>query len=391
MTALLRRLIDIKPEEVRAALWSCAYFFFVLASYYILRPIRDDAGVAGGIKNLPWLFTGTMIAMLLVNPAFASLVARLPRKRFIPLAYRFFVVNLIVFFFLFRYLPDDSRVWIGRIFYIWTSVFNLFVVSVFWGFMTDAFDSGQGKRLFGFIGVGGTLGGIVGPAITATLANTLGIAGLLLVSAVFLELSVVCVRRLSAIFALPDASRPEASRGDEVIGGGMLEGVTHVLRSPYLLGISLYMLLYSIGSTFLYFQQAAIVDQARTDSATRTVLFAQIDLAVNVFTVVVQVLLTGRIMKWLGVAGTLPWSQSSPSSDSWGSACCRRSGSWWSSWCSAAAATSPSPGPRGKCSTPSCPARTSTRRRASSTPWSIGSAIRSAPGPTRCWPRSASA
>ena len=305
MTALLRRLIDIKPEEVRAALWSCAYFFFVLASYYILRPIRDDAGVAGGIKNLPWLFTGTMIAMFLVNPPFAALVARLPRKRFIPIAYRFFVVNLVVFFFLFQYLPQDSRVWVGRIFYIWTSVFNLFVVSVFWGFMTDAFDSGQGKRLFGFIGVGGTLGGIVGPAITATLANTLGIAGLLLVSAVFLELSVVCVRRLSAIFALPDASRPEASRGDEVIGGGMLEGVTHVLRSPYLLGISLYMLLYSIGSTFLYFQQAAIVDQARTDSATRTVLFAQIDLAVNVFTVVVQVLLTGRIMKWLGVAGTL--------------------------------------------------------------------------------------
>ncbi|MGE0442820.1 MAG: NTP/NDP exchange transporter, partial [Gemmatimonadales bacterium] len=306
MFALLRRLIDIKPEEVKAALWSAAYFFFILAAYYILRPIRDAAGVAGGIRNLPWLFTGTMVAMFLVNPPFAALVAKLPRHRFIPIAYRFFLANLLIFFLLFRFLPEEQHVWVGRVFYIWTSVFNLFVVSVFWGFMADAFNSAQGKRLFGFIGVGGTLGGIVGPIITAKLVEPVGAAGLLLVSAAFLEMAVLCVRRLSGIFALSDRTRPEAAaRGEEVVGGGVFDGMAHVFKSPYLLGIGLYMLLYTIGSTFLYFQQVRIVEAARPDSATRTVLFAQIDLAVNVFTVVVQAFFTGRIMQWLGVAGAL--------------------------------------------------------------------------------------
>ena len=151
---------------MRALLWSFAYFFCLLASYYILRPIRDAAGLAGGVKNLPWLFTGTMLVMLLVNPPFAALVSNLPRRRFIPLTYRFFAVNLLIFFALYKLLPETQQVWVGRAFYIWTAVFNLFVVSIFWGFMADAFHSGQGKRLFGFIGVGGTIGGIVGSAIT---------------------------------------------------------------------------------------------------------------------------------------------------------------------------------------------------------------------------------
>lgn len=305
MLSIVRRFVDVKPEEARAMLWSCAYFFLILASYYILRPIRDQAGVAGGIRNLPWLFTGTMVAMLLVNPPFAALVSRLPRRRFIPIAYHFFTVNLVLFFVLFTLVPDDQRVWIGRLFYIWTSVFNLFVVSVFWGFMADAFDSGAGKRLFGFIGLGGTLGGIVGSAITAVLVERVGAAGLLLVSAALLEGAVLCVKRISA--SLQHAGQTVARReaGESVIGGGMWEGITRVARSPYLLGICGYMFLYTIGSTFLYFQQADIVDRMRPDGDAQTALFAQIDLAVNVLTVVVQALLTGRIMMWLGVAGTL--------------------------------------------------------------------------------------
>ncbi|MEO6445177.1 MAG: MFS transporter [Gemmatimonadaceae bacterium] len=310
MRALLRRLTKIEPAEMRATLWSCAYFFCILCAYYIIRPIRDEAGVAGGIRNLPWLFTGTMVAMLLVNPPFAALVARLPRTRFIPIAYRFFILNLVIFWALFTWLPADSRVWIGRAFYIWTSVFNLFVVSVFWGFMADAFDSAQGKRLFGFIGVGGTLGGIVGSAITASLVTQVGSAGLLLVSAVLLELSVFVVGRLSAIFTTLRATAAErgvapSHDSNAVIGGGIWDGITHVARSPYLLGISAYMLLYTIGSTFLYFQQAAIVDASRTTPEAQTQLFAQIDLSVNVLTVLVQAFLTARIMMWLGVAGAL--------------------------------------------------------------------------------------
>jgi AAA family ATP:ADP antiporter len=143
--ALLYRLVDIRPEEVRAALLSGAYFFFVLTSYYILRPIRDEMGAAGGVENLPWLFTGTLAGMLLAQPLFAALVAKMPRKRFIPLTYRFFMLNLLLFFVALRVLPEPQHVWIGRVFFIWASVFNLFVVSVFWAFMADLFRREQGK------------------------------------------------------------------------------------------------------------------------------------------------------------------------------------------------------------------------------------------------------
>jgi AAA family ATP:ADP antiporter len=312
------RLVDVKPGELRAVLWSAGYFFCVLASYFILRPIRDEAGVAGGIRNLPWLFTGTMIAMLIINPAFAALVARLSRRRFVTVAYRFFLVNLLIFYVLFKWLPAADQVWVGRAFYIWTSVFNLFVVSVFWGFMADGFKSEQGKRLFGFIGVGGTLGSIVGSAVTAGLVEAVGSAALLLISAALLEAAVLCVGRLSAAFAGTGAATSgttvpggagsgtgTAGAAEAAIGGGVLAGIGRVFASPYLLGICAYMLLYTLGSTFLYFQQAYIVEAAYTDRAARTALFARIDLAVNVLTVLVQAFVTGKLMTRLGVAATL--------------------------------------------------------------------------------------
>jgi AAA family ATP:ADP antiporter len=240
-----------------------------------------------------------------VNPAFSALVAKLPRRRFVPLAYRFFIVNLLIFFALFTLSPESSKVWIGRAFYIWTSVFNLFVVSVFWGFMADAFESGQGKRLFGFIGVGGTLGTILGSAIVLSLVKVVGSAALLLISAALLEVAVQCVRQLSSGIAVSAARTGAAPRGDTAIGGGVFEGITRVLRSPYLLGICGYMLLYTIGSTLLYFQQVGIVEGAEKAGDARTALLAKIDVMVNVLTVVVQAFLTGRIMARLGVAATL--------------------------------------------------------------------------------------
>ncbi|MFN0179539.1 MAG: NTP/NDP exchange transporter [Gemmatimonadales bacterium] len=293
------RLINAKAGEVGPALWAAGYFFCILASYFILRPIRDEAGVAGGIRNLPWLFTGTLIAMLVVNPPFAALVARMSRRGFVSTAYRFFLVNLVIFYFLFKGLPEAQQVWVGRAFYIWTSVFNLFVVSVFWGFMADAFNSDQGKRLFGFIGVGGTLGSIVGSAVTAGLVGALGSASLLLISAALLEAAVQFVGRLSTLFKHQPGATDKS--GETPIGGDVLAGIRHVVGSPYLLGICGYMLLYTIGSTFLYFQQAYIVEAAYQDRAARTALFAQIDLAVNVLTVVVQAFITGRLMQRLGV------------------------------------------------------------------------------------------
>ncbi len=311
LTRLLQRIVEVRPDEVRALLWSCAYFFCILSSYYILRPLREEMGVAGGVENLPWLFTGTLTAMLLLHPPFAALVAKLPRLRFVSLTYRFFMLNLLIFFVLLKLASESQGIWIGRAFFIWVSVFNLFIVSVFWAFMADSYDTAQGKRLFGFIGLGGTLGGIVGSAVTASLAEPVGPVNLLLISILLLELGVLAVRRLARFtrgWEAPTALRaaPTGADGREKpIGGGFLTGITHVARSPYLLGIVLYMLLFTILSTFLYFQQAEIVGRTFSERAARTVFFARIDLAVNVLTVGTQLFLTGRIIKWLGVAVTL--------------------------------------------------------------------------------------
>jgi AAA family ATP:ADP antiporter len=302
---LVQRAVDVRPDEVRALGWSCAYFFFILSAYYIIRPLREEMGVAGGVRNLPWLFTGTLTAMLIVHPPFAALVARFPRTTFVPIANRFFAVNLLIFFVLFRVLPVENAVWAGRVFFVWTSVFNLFVVSVFWSFMTDMFTTPQGKRLFGFIGFGGTLGGIAGSAATASLAPVIGPVNLLLISVVLLELSTLAVRRLAGASRMWAAGATRSSDNEAVIGGTSFAGIRQALSNPYLLGICSYMLLFTIGSTILYFQQAAIADRAYSDPAQRTAFFARIDLAVNILTLVTQMLLTGRIVKALGVAVTL--------------------------------------------------------------------------------------
>lgn len=315
----------MRPEEIRALLWSCAYFFCILSAYYILRPLREEMGIAGGVRNLPWLFTGTLVAMLLLHPPFAALVSRLPRLRFVSITYRFFMLNLLIFFVLLKFSTEAQNIWVGRAFFVWISVFNLFIVSVFWAFMADTYNIRQGKRLFGFIGVGGSLGGILGSAITATLAGPVGPVNLLLISVVLLELGVLAVRRLARISdawgappalaaavgsagANGDAGDSAAAAGgdrEEPIGGSFLAGITHVMRSPYLLGIVAYMLLYTITATFLYFQQAEIVAATFDDRAVRTSFFARLDLLVNILTVGTQLFLTGRIIKLLGVAVTL--------------------------------------------------------------------------------------
>ena len=301
---LLRRAIDLRPDEVRGLAWSWLYIFSVLSAYYIIRPIRDEMGVASGVENLPWLFTGTLLCMMLVNPPFAALVAKLPRVRFISVTYRFFMAALLLFFVLLKVSAPEQNIWVGRIFFIWTSVFNLFVVSVFWALMVDLFDAAQGKRLFGVISAGATLGSILGSGLTAILARHMGPSYLLLASVALLEVAVFSVRRLSR---LSEALRlwPTA-RGEEVpIGGKVLAGLTHAFHSPYLLNLSIYMLLYAITSTFLYFEQATIVNRSFGDRAARTVFFAQLDLLVNVLTLGAQLFLTARTLRVLGVALTL--------------------------------------------------------------------------------------
>lgn len=302
---LLRRLVLLDEGEAPALLWSALYFFLLLFGFYLLRPVREAIGIARGADKLPWLMTGTLLAMALANPAFAALVSRLPRRRFIPLAYRFFALNMLAFFLAFRFLPNRGGAALGYAFYIWLSVFNLFVVSVFWGLMSDVWSEAQGKRLFGFIATGGTLGAIAGAALTGALTKGIALGGfrlkvdplsLLLLSMITLELAVLCVKRLAAIFHLGDAAH-----GEREPGPGALEGLRLIATSRYLQLICAYILLFTITSTFLYLQQGAIVERAFSGTAARTAAFARIDLWVNMLTLATQVFFTGRIMTGLGI------------------------------------------------------------------------------------------
>ena len=299
----LKRVMPATPQERAAALWSFAYFFALLAGYYVLRPLRDQMGIAGGVKNLPWLFTATFITLLVAQPLYGALVARLPRARFIPIVYHFFVANLVLFWVLLTL--DIETVLVARIFFVWVSVFNLFAVAVFWSFMADLFTSEQGKRLFGFIGAGGTAGALLGPIITIWLSVPLGPVNLMIAAAVLLEVAVFCVYRLERAAVVHTG--PKATT--ENIGGSAFAAIPELVRSPYVLGIAVWVALLSYAATIIYFEQAHIVSEAVKTAGLQTRVFASIDLAVSLLTLVTQLLVTGQLLKRVGTglaAAALP-------------------------------------------------------------------------------------
>ncbi|RJQ76460.1 MAG: MFS transporter [Desulfobacteraceae bacterium] len=307
-----KQLVAVEQGEWRPLLWSFSYFFVLLCGYYIIRPMRDEMGIAGGVEHLQWMFSGTFLAMLAVVPLFGWVARRFSPHRFLPWVYYFFIGNLLVFFVLFR--ADITPVYVARAFFIWTSVFNLFIVSVFWSFMADIFSNDQAKRLFGVIAAGGTAGALTGPALTAILVLPLGPTNLLLFSTAFLGWAVFCIHRLAAWRRSATARRgtagtaPKAAQGrpvDRPIGGSVLAGVRLVFQSPYLAGICLLMLLFTTLATFLYFQQAYIIREHIGDPARRTALFAAMDFSVNGLALVTQLLLTSRMIDRLGLGWTL--------------------------------------------------------------------------------------
>jgi ATP:ADP antiporter, AAA family len=302
----LTRIMPATPRERAAALWAFAYFFALLATNYVLRPIRDQMGIAGGVRSLPWLFTVTFAVLLLAQPLYGALVARMTRVRFIPLVYHFFAGNLAIFWLLFTL--HVATVEVARAFFVWVSVFNLFAVAVFWSFMADIFSSEQSQRLFGVISAGGTAGSLLGPLITIGLAGPLGPTNLLLAAAALLELSVFCVHRLERGAAMmngqppPTTGQAQPGAASTEIGGSAYAGLAEIARSPYLAGIALWVSMLSLAATFLYLQQANIVAASIHDRAEQTRLFAGIDLAVGLITLSAQVLITGRMIKRFGVA-----------------------------------------------------------------------------------------
>lgn len=298
--ATLLRWVNVEPSERAALLLGFVFHFCVLASYYLVRPLRDALGLEGGAGQLQWLFTATFVVMLVMVPLFGALVSRLPATRFVPLVYRLIALSMLVFGVLIA--EQVAPVQVGRVFFVWISIYNLFIVSIFWSVLVDRFSSEQGRRLFGFIAAGGTLGTFVGPLLAATMATRLGPLALGIGAALLLEGAVVCYR---ALLARTRCQGHAQQSQDRRLGGSMIAGLTLILRSRYLLGMVLFMLLHTSAATLLYFEQGRIVEASYDDVASRTQFFALVDLTVSTLTLMFQLLLTAPLIRLVGIGGAL--------------------------------------------------------------------------------------
>ena len=298
---VLPSVIDAEPDEAVPVGWAFLYFFCLLCGYYILRPVRDEMAIEGGVQHLPWMMTATFVTLVLVTPLFGWLSARMSRHRLLQTVYAFFALHLVLFFV--AMISHLSPQWAARTFFVWLSVFNLFVVSMFWSVMADLFTPAQGARLFGVIAAGGSIGAMVGPLLTTGLTYFLPIPALLLVSVGFLVACGLCLYQLDR-WAKSRPSR-QISRQGEPIGGSIWAGVRLALSSPYLLGICLYLFFLTTTATFLYLEQMRLVSEQIPSPEERTRLFALIDLVVNVFTFLAQVMVTSRVISRFGLASAL--------------------------------------------------------------------------------------
>ncbi|MHC8327417.1 NTP/NDP exchange transporter [Pseudomonas sp. LB1P83] len=292
--------LNVQPGERSALMLGFAFHFCVLASYYLVRPLRDALGLEGGADKLQWLFTATFVVMLLMVPVFGALASRLPATRFVPLIYRVIAVSMLVFGALIA--NHIAPVAVGRVFFVWISIYNLFIVTILWSVLVDRFTSEQGRRLFGFIAAGGTLGTFIGPLLAATMATRLGPVALTVAAALLLEIAVRCYRALLSRTRSQSGSR---LLDDRRMGGSMLGGITLIVRSPYLMGLVLFMLLHTSAATLLYFEQGRIVAGSYADVASRTQFFAVVDLIVSALTLSFQLLLTAPLIRLIGVGGAL--------------------------------------------------------------------------------------
>ena len=299
LRTLVGKVVEVRgDQELRGLLWGTTYGFLIMFSYYILRAVRDEISSADR-GNLQVLWTAVFLVMLVAVPVYSWVASRWSRGIFVPLANRFFILCLVAFWLCLVGLPEDARPWIDRVFYVWTSVFALFVVTIFWGFMADCFDNSQGKRLFAFIAVGSSVGGMLGSSVTASLAAWVPTFSLLLIACIPLELASWCAGVLHRRFATGNVRGEGESL--KAIQGNAWSGMKVVFGSRYLMGIAAFILLMTFVSTMLYFQQAYLVAEAFTDRGLRTAFFAKIDLVVNILTIALQVYATARIVKWLGV------------------------------------------------------------------------------------------
>lgn len=299
----LSHSLNLQPGEGAAVIAGLAMFFLLFTGYFMLRPVRETMGIAGGIDNLQWLFTGTFIATLMCLPLFGWLASRVKRKRILPWTYGFFVSNLVVFAGLFA--VDQQAIWTARGFYIWLSVFNLLAISLAWSVLADLFSTEQGKRLFGLLAAGASAGGLAGPVLGTLLVAPLGHSGLLLLASLLLLGSLAASAYLQHWRSQHPLEVTAELPAQKPLGGNPFAGATAVLRSPYLLGIALFVVLLASVSTFLYFEQARIVSETFTDRTQQTQVFGLIDSVVQALAILTQLFITGRLARRLGVGALL--------------------------------------------------------------------------------------
>jgi AAA family ATP:ADP antiporter len=298
---LLKIVAKVEPVEVKAVLIAFVYFFFLMASYFILRPLRDTMGTVYGVEHLQELFTGTFIVSFIVAPIYAGLASRIRLATFLPWVYGFIALTMVGFYFAFR--ADADNRWIAAAFYVWLSTFNLLTISVFWSVMADIFSKPQAKRLFGFVAAGGTVGTIAAPLFVTSMVDVVGTNNLLLISAAGFTITAFLVRILETEKRKIAAVDAEAQKTtlDRSLGGNPFDGFVLLFKSRYLMMIALFLLLMTWISTVIYFQLGDLISHEFASKADRTQAYATIDLAVNSAAVLIQLFGTGRFIQRFGV------------------------------------------------------------------------------------------
>jgi AAA family ATP:ADP antiporter len=305
---LFDRVLSLEQHEYVAVAWSFAYFFCVLSSYYVLRPIRESLAVGSGPDTIPYLFIGTFVATLVATPIFGWVTSRFPRRVFLPWVYLFFISNIAIFWLVFSQAIDANReyVWLGRAFFVWLSVFNLFVVSVFWSFMADIYTREQGRRLFGVIAAGGSFGALLGAAATSALVVRIGFENLFPISAALLLVAIVCITKLRGWVALEHQDEiTMTAASEEPLGGTALSGITHLFSSKYFTGIAIASVIASLLGTALYMFAADLVETAIPESNERTRFFSNINVATNALSIIGQMFLVKHVVARFSIGVSL--------------------------------------------------------------------------------------
>ncbi|MDX1404374.1 MAG: MFS transporter [Woeseiaceae bacterium] len=301
------RVLGIERDELVAVAWSFIYFFCIMSAYFMLRSVRETMAIISGVQNIPWLFTGTFVLMMLATPVFGWVTSRFPRRTFLPWVYYFFIVNILIFFAVFTYAQQNnlSLLWISRAFFVWLSVFNLFVVSVFWSFMADIYSKEQSRRLFGVITAGGSAGALIGPLLTSVLVVPIGFKNLLPISALLLLFGVYCIYRLRSWVRHRERGTAASAYSERPLGGNAWGGLKFVLEQRYFSAIALALLCANFLGGAIYIYLAQMVSVTFDGADRQTQVFAFMDAAINALSFIGQLLIVKHAVQKLGIGWTL--------------------------------------------------------------------------------------